>query len=69
MNDTPSFKEDHISRIPALQLLINLGYEYLAPAEALDARSGRLPNVILDKVLDRKLREINCAGLLALPTV
>lgn len=24
--DTPSFKEDHISQIPALQMLVNLGY-------------------------------------------
>jgi hypothetical protein len=27
--DTPSFKEDHISQIPALQMLVNLGYTYL----------------------------------------
>ena len=31
---TPSFKEDHISQIPALQLLQNLGYTYLSPDEA-----------------------------------
>ena len=24
--DTPSFKEDHISQIPALQMLVNLGF-------------------------------------------
>lgn len=24
--DTPSFKEDHIGQIPALQMLVNLGY-------------------------------------------
>jgi len=59
MKETPSFKEDHISQIPALQLLINLGYEYLTPAEALDARGGRASNVILHKILDKKLREIN----------
>ena len=28
---TPSFIEDHISQIPALQLLQNLGYTYLTP--------------------------------------
>lgn len=27
--NTPSFKEDHISQIPALQMLVNLGYTYL----------------------------------------
>lgn len=25
--DTPSFKEDHVSQIPALQMLVNLGYK------------------------------------------
>lgn len=59
MREVPSFKEDHISQVPALQLLINLGYEYLTPAEALDARGDRASNVILHKVLDKKLREIN----------
>ena len=34
--DTPSFKEDHISQIPALQLLQKLGYIYLSPDEALE---------------------------------
>ena len=24
--DTPIFKEDHISQIPALQMLVNLGF-------------------------------------------
>lgn len=32
--DTPSFKEDHISQIPALQLLQQFGYAYLTPARA-----------------------------------
>jgi type I restriction enzyme R subunit len=32
--EAPGYKEDHISRIPALQMLINLGYTYLSPAEA-----------------------------------
>jgi hypothetical protein len=27
--NTPSFKEDHISQIPALQMLANLGCMYL----------------------------------------
>lgn len=32
--ETPGFKEDNISEIPALQMLINLGCTYLKPAEA-----------------------------------
>ena len=26
--DTPSFKEDHISQIPELQMIVNLGHNY-----------------------------------------
>jgi hypothetical protein len=39
--ETPSFKEDHISQIPALQMLVNLGYTYLSPAEADRQRGGK----------------------------
>lgn len=57
--DTPSFKEDHISQIPALQLLVNLGYSYLTPEEALLARGGKTSNVILETILEKQLRAIN----------
>jgi type I restriction enzyme, R subunit len=46
MKDVPSFKEDHISQIPALQLLINLGYEYLSPLEAIILVSVERENII-----------------------
>jgi len=57
--DTPSFKEDHISQIPALQMLQKLGYTYLSPDEALQARSNKTTNVILEDVLRKQLKEIN----------
>jgi type I restriction enzyme R subunit len=57
--DIPSFKEDHISQVPALELLQKLGYEYLDPAEAVELRDGRLGGVILDSVLAEQLRKIN----------
>lgn len=57
--DTPSFKEDHISQVPALQLLVNLGYAYLAPEEALNGRGGKTSNVILEGILEKQLRQIN----------
>ena len=57
--DTPSFKEDHISQIPALQLLQKLGYKYLSPDEALELRGNKTSNVILEKVLRNQLKEIN----------
>lgn len=57
--DTPSFKEDHISQIPALQMLVNLGYTYLSPAEADRQRGGKTSNVLLEDVLRKQLKEIN----------
>ena len=57
--DTPSFKEDHISQIPALQLLQKLGYTYLSPDEALELRGNKTTNVILEKLLRTQLKEIN----------
>jgi type I restriction enzyme, R subunit len=55
----PLISEDHVSQIPALQLLQNLGWKYLTPDEALAERGGRLSNVILDGVLERQLRAMN----------
>lgn len=56
---TPSFKEDHISQIPALQFLQNLGYTYLTPEEALNLRGGRTNAVLLEEILVQQLRRIN----------
>jgi len=57
--ETPSFKEDHISQIPALQLLQKLGYNYLSPAEAERLRGGKTSNVLLEDILRKQLKEIN----------
>ena len=57
--NTPSFKEDHISQIPALQLLQKLGYKYLSPAEAEKLRGGKTSNVLLEDILRQQLKEIN----------
>jgi type I restriction enzyme R subunit len=57
--DTPSFKEDHISQIPALQILVNLGYTNLSPAETYRQRSGKNFIVLLKDVLWKMLKEIN----------
>ncbi|MDT3740737.1 MAG: HsdR family type I site-specific deoxyribonuclease [Candidatus Kapabacteria bacterium] len=56
---TPVFKEDHISQIPALQLLIKLGYKYLSPEEALIERNSRTSNVVLEQILENQLRKLN----------
>jgi len=51
--------EKHLSQIPALQLLIGLGYEYLTPGEALLERQQRTSNVLLENVLRNQLKAIN----------
>lgn len=56
---TISFREDHISQIPALQLLQKLGYTYLTPEEALSLRGGKTSNVLLEPILRKQLEEIN----------
>lgn len=60
---TPSFKEDHISQVPALQLLINMGYHYLNPEEAIKARGDRSSGVLLETVLRKQLQKLNKARL------
>lgn len=54
-----SFKEDHISQIPALQLLQKLGYIYLTPDEVNNLRGGSRTQVLLEPILRKQLREIN----------
>ncbi|WP_372756037.1 type I restriction endonuclease subunit R [Labilibaculum sp.] len=56
---TPSFLEDHISQIPALQLLINMGYQYITPAQAMDWRKGKNSVVLFEEVLFNQLQKIN----------
>lgn len=51
--------EKHLSQIPALQLLINLGYEYITPARALAERQNRTSNVLLENILRNQLKNIN----------
>jgi type I restriction enzyme R subunit len=47
----PSHCEERISQIPALQVLVKLGYEYLTPAEADELRGGRRRLPVLTGVL------------------
>ncbi|MDZ4064828.1 MAG: type I restriction endonuclease, partial [Coriobacteriia bacterium] len=54
-----AFNEEHLSQIPALRLLISLGYEYVPPLRALALRNGRFGNVILEDVLRRQIKRIN----------
>src|SRR5260221_1740202 len=55
----PSFQEDHVSQVPALQLLQALGYTYLRPQEVFLQRKGKLGSVLLDGILAEQLRSLN----------
>ena len=54
-----TFKEEIISQIPALHLLMQLGYQFLTPEEALHLRGGKEGNVILTDVLRDWLKQHN----------
>lgn len=54
-----AYLEEISSQIPALQLLVNMGWHYLTPAEALALRGGKEKNVILTGVLEPWLRQHN----------
>lgn len=47
------------SQLPALQLLIALGFTPLSPAEALELRGGRRRNVVLDGILTERIVALN----------
>ena len=55
----PSFQEKFISQLPAVALLQKLGYKYLSPEEAVEARGDRRGSVLLDKILTDQLRNQN----------
>ena len=53
------FSEKHLSQIPALQQLMNMGYRYLPPEKAMVERGGRAANVLLESILRDQLKKIN----------
>jgi type I restriction enzyme, R subunit len=56
---SPSYREELISQIPAARLLVNLGYSYLTPQQALGLRGGSERNVVLTGVLEEWLKSHN----------
>lgn len=51
--------EKMTSQLPAVQLLIAMGYEYITPEEAMKERQNRTSNVLLENILRTQLKEIN----------
>ena len=50
-HEVPSYLEKVQSQLPALQLLIQMGWEYLKPEETVNLRGGRMGSAILDPIL------------------
>ncbi|NKB71444.1 MAG: HsdR family type I site-specific deoxyribonuclease [Candidatus Latescibacteria bacterium] len=55
--NTPSYLETVQSQLPALQLLTEMGWEYLPPEECNRLRGGRLGTSILDPILVDFIRQ------------
>lgn len=55
MNYTPKFQEEYSAKLPALSLLVNLGWTFLSPEEALQARNNKLDEVVLRNELHKQL--------------
>lgn len=53
------FNEKYLSQIPALQLLVNLGFTYLTPEQALSQRGGKQGNILLEDILRERLKKNN----------
>lgn len=53
------YTEDSLSQIPALQMLMKMGWKYLSPSQALHARGGREANVLLEDILRKQLKRNN----------
>lgn len=56
---TPSLLEDDASKIPALHLLVQMGYIPLTPTQALAERGGRSGAVLLENILRTRLNALN----------
>lgn len=56
--DRDIFKEDYSSQSPAIEVLKNLGYEYIFPGDIAHLKDG-LNTPLLTEILERKLKEIN----------
>lgn len=58
--ELPSYLEKVQSQLPALQLLMQMGWEYLTPEETVNLRGGRLGSFILEPILLDYIRSHCC---------
>ena len=64
LHTPPKFEEEYIAKLPALTLMTNMGWTFLSPAQALDARDGKFDAVVLREELRKVLqtRRFHYAG-------
>src|SRR4030067_3800710 len=53
------FNEKYLSQIPCLQPLINVGFNYLPPDQAMAERQGKVGSVLLEEILRNQIKAIN----------
>jgi type I restriction enzyme R subunit len=56
-HELPDYTERVQSQLPALHLLIQLGWQYLTPAQCVQLRDDRLGGAILEPILTQHIRE------------
>jgi len=56
-HELPNYLEKVQSQLPALHLLMQLGWQYLTPDETVKLRCGRLGNALLEPILSDHIRE------------
>lgn len=57
MHPNPKFQEEYSAKLPALSLLMQLGWSFLSPQQALAARGGRADAVVLHQLLRDELQK------------
>lgn len=57
IQNSPRFQEEYSAKLPALTLLINLGWSFLSPDEILVARKGKQDEVVLRDILRGELQK------------
>ena len=55
---TPSFLEEYISQIPAVELLLKSGYRYLSRDEHNQQRAGKTSHAVLLNILTESQQSI-----------
>ena len=59
MEDSYKYNEATLSHLPALKLLVNMGWEYISKEEVLEQRDGDISAMLLQEKFTEQLKNIN----------